>query len=169
MARAPQPRIGQEPSALRQQGIPLAMVMLGSLVAMVPMISTAPVIPPFGLLMLLAWRSLHRDLWPVWVPLGLGLFDDLFSGQPLGSAMLLWTLCFLIMDATDKRFVWRDFWQEWLLASAMFALALFGGLAIANLTGGNTHPVFILPQLALSILLFPIIVRLCAQFDQWRF
>ena len=49
-------------------------------------------------------------------PLPLGLFDDLVSGQPLGSAMLLWTLCFLAIDVLEQRLVWRDFWQDWLIA-----------------------------------------------------
>ena len=38
MARAAQPRIGQEPSFLRQQGIPVGMVMLGSLAAVLSLV-----------------------------------------------------------------------------------------------------------------------------------
>lgn len=169
MARAAQPRIGQEPSLLRQQGIPVGMVMLGSLATFFPVITTTAIMPPLGLLFLLSWRSLHRDLWPVWMPLFLGAFDDLFSGQPIGSAMMLWTTAYLIMDATDKRFVWRDFWQEWALAASMIALVLLGGLVIANLTGGNTSALLLIPQILITICLFPLTSRLCATIDRWRF
>jgi rod shape-determining protein MreD len=169
MARVAQPRIDQEPSLLRQQGIPIALVLAGSLTTLFPMIATTAILPPFGLLFMLSWRSLHRDLWPVWMPLFLGAFDDLFSGQPIGSAMLLWTTAFLIMDATDKRFVWRDFWQEWTLAAGMITLVLTGGLAIANMTGGNTPLLYIIPQTLITICLFPLTSRICAALDKRRF
>ncbi len=169
MARVAQPRIGQEPSLLRRQGIPIGLVLAGSLLTLFPMISTTAILPPLGLLFMLSWRSLHRDLWPVWMPLFLGAFDDLFSGQPIGSAMMLWTIAFLIMDATDKRFVWRDFWQEWVLAAAMITLVLTGGLIIANLTGGDTPFLYVLPQILITICLFPLTSRICAALDRQRF
>lgn len=83
--------------------------------------------------------------------------------------MMLWTIAFLIMDATDKRFVWRDFWQEWVLAAAMITLVLTGGLVVANLTGGDTPFLYVLPQILMTICLFPLTSRLCAALDKWRF
>lgn len=134
MSRAPQPRIGQEPSRLRQAGIPIATVMAGSLLTLFPFVATAASLPSLGLCFLLAWRVLHRDLWPVWIALPLGLFDDLFSGQPLGSAMMLWTICFLILDVVDRRYIWRDFQEEWTLASLLILGVGIGGLVINHLS-----------------------------------
>jgi rod shape-determining protein MreD len=142
--------------------------MFGSLAPLLPMIVSAPLLPPFGLMMLLVWRLRHRTIWPVWIGLPLGLWDDIFSGQPLGSSMLLWTIVMLGLDVIDRRMVWRDFWQDWGLAAAVSAATLLGGLSIANWTGGNTAPIIILPQIIISIALFPLLARVCAMIDKWR-
>ena len=66
-------------------------VVLGSMTTLLPVVATVPFLPPFGLMMLLAWRLMRGDSMKVWMPVPLGFFDDMLSGQPLGSAMLLWT------------------------------------------------------------------------------
>ncbi len=168
MARAPRSRLDREPSNFRREAVPIGSTMLASMVPVLPFIALAPSMPPFGFMMLLAWRSLHRTLWPVWMAVPLGFFDDVFSGQPMGSAVLLWTLAFLAIELFDRRMVWRDFWQEWGMASALIAVMLIGGLIIANATGGDTGVVVIVPQILFSALLFPLITRLCRMLDRWR-
>lgn len=135
---------------------------------LLPVISTAPTMPPWGLLMLLAWRMLHRNLWPVWMGLPLGLFDDIFSGQPLGSSMMLWTLGLLGLDLLDRRMVWRDFKQEWAIAASLIIACLLLNLLIAYATGGATSPVLIVPQMIFSVLCFPLVARACSVLDDWR-
>jgi rod shape-determining protein MreD len=142
--------------------------MIGSMTPLLPIIATAPVMPPWGLLVLLAWRMLHRNLWPVWMGIPLGVFDDIFSGQPLGSAMMLWTLALLGLDVLDRRMIWRDFWQEWGIAGALVAAMLLLQLLISYATGGATNPLLLLPQMLLSILAFPLVARTCAMLDDWR-
>lgn len=142
--------------------------MLGSLAAVLPIISVAPLMPPFGLIILLSWRALHRHIWPVWIGLPLGLWDDIFSGAVMGSAMLLWTIILIAYEITDRRMIWRDFGQEWGLSSVVIAAALFGGLLISVLTGGGFQPHLLLPQLLVSVLVFPILTRLCGILDHWR-
>jgi rod shape-determining protein MreD len=142
--------------------------MLGSMTVLLPQISVFPLLPPFGLLILLAWRMIVRDLWPVWAALPLGFFDDIFSGQPLGSAMLLWTLVFLVLDIFDRWMMWRDYRQDWAIAGTLVAVVLLAGLAIANGTGGETGTVILLPQIIVSVLMFPLMVRLCAWLDGLR-
>jgi rod shape-determining protein MreD len=168
MPRPPRTRIDRPPSSLRLTGTPIITTMLGSMATLMPMIASAPLLPPFGLIMLLAWRLRHRTIWPVWIGLPLGLWDDIFSGQPLGSSMLLWTILMLGLDVIDRRMVWRDFWQDWGLAAAVIAITLLGGLGIANWTGGNTSPLTVLPQIVISIALFPLLARACAMIDKWR-
>ena len=98
-----------EPSPTAAWAIPAASIVAGSLITIVPLVATFPVLPPLGLMVLLAWRLLRPDTVRIWSPLPFGFFDDLVSGQPLGSAILLWTVSFLIVDLLDQRLMSRDF------------------------------------------------------------
>ncbi|MDT8758401.1 rod shape-determining protein MreD [Sphingomonas psychrotolerans] len=140
-------------------------VILGSLMTLVPVVAVVPFLPPIGLLVLLGWRLLRGDSMRVWVPVLLGLFDDMMSGQPLGSAMLLWTLCVLAIDVLDTRLVWRDFWQDWLIASGAIGFCLIAGRLVASPFGAHVDTALLLQILA-SAALFPLIYRLCAWFDR---
>src|SRR3546814_17500225 len=73
--------------------------------------------PPVGLLLLLSWRLLRPDLWRTWIGVPLGLFDDIASGQPIGSAMCLWTVKLIGIDAVEHPMVWRSYRQDWLIAT----------------------------------------------------
>jgi len=168
MPRGYEPRLNRVSSRWALIGVPAASVMLGSMTVLLPAIAVYPLLPPFGLLMLLAWRMLVRDLWPVWAALPLGLFDDIFSGQPIGSAMLLWTLVFLVLDLFDRWMMWRDYRQDWLLAALLTSFVLLAGLGIANSAGGETAISVIIPQMLASALCFPLIVRICAWLDRVR-
>ncbi|HEY9578285.1 MAG TPA: rod shape-determining protein MreD [Rhizorhapis sp.] len=160
--------IAQDRSPLRTTGTPIIMVILGSVVTILPMIAVTPSLPPFGLLLLLAWRLLRPELWPLWIAVPLGLFDDIMSGQPLGSAMFLWTATLIGIEAMNSRLLWRDYWQDWLIASIWISFCLLGGFYFARLSSGGGSVLIVLPQIAWSILLFPAIVRLCAVVDRWR-
>ncbi|ATY34444.1 rod shape-determining protein MreD [Sphingomonas psychrotolerans] len=140
-------------------------VMLGSLMTLLPVVAVVPFLPPFGLMVLLGWRMLRGDSMRVWVPVLLGFFDDMVSGQPLGSAMLLWTICVLAIDVLDTRLVWRDFWQDWLIASGAIGFCLIAGRLVASPFGAHVDTALLLQALA-SAALFPLIYRLCAWFDR---
>lgn len=159
-------RFAPPPTQFEQQLIPAGAVLLASMAPLLPLIFTAPVMPPLGFMMLLAWRLLRNDLWPVWAALPLGIFDDLFSGAPIGTAMALWTISFVTIDAIDQRFVWRDHLQDWALATLFIAAFLVLSLA---LSGGRAPYWVLVPQLVISALLFPAIARLAALLDRWRF
>ena len=149
-------------------GLPWLTILVGSLTPWLPVISPAPVLPPFGFVMLLAWLLLRPGLLPLWAGLPLGLFDDLYSGQPVGSAVLLFSLALIAIELIEIRFPWRNFWLDWLTASAMLVIYL----AIAALFSGAELTLVqlrvILPQLVLSIVLFPVIARLVAHLDRLR-
>lgn len=169
MRAPPATRIGYRPSSLRVKGIPIISVMLCSaLTAILPIIAKSPTLPPFGLMMLISWRLLQPNLWPVWMALPLGLFDDLLSGQPLGSAVFLWTVVMLGFELIERRFIWRDYWMEWFLASVAIAFCLIVGLLFANLHGGSTHINVILPQILFSVLFYPLTARVCSALDRLR-
>jgi rod shape-determining protein MreD len=153
------------PTAFEQQLIPVASVMLASLAPLLPMVVSTPIVPPFGFMMLLAWRLLRNDLWPVWAALPLGAFDDLLGGAPIGTAMALWTITFIAIDAIDRRWVWRDHFQDWGIAVAFVAAYLVLALWLSS----GLLPLWVLmPQLVLTALLFPVVARTTAMLDRWR-
>ena len=153
----------------KARAVPIVSTMIGSLVpALLPMIAQAPVVPPFGLMTLLAWRLLRPGFWAVWAPLPLGFFDDLVSGQPVGSAMLCWTLAFLAIEASERSVLWRDYVQDWVVAAAAIAGCLVAGYFLALFAGGAAPILAIVPQILASMLLFPAVARLCARLDVWR-
>ncbi|WP_315760150.1 rod shape-determining protein MreD [Sphingomonas sp. Y38-1Y] len=149
---------------LRSRRLAPLTVMIGSLATLVPVVSTVPWLPPLGLILLAGWRLLRSDVLRVWAAAPLGLFDDLVSGQPLGSSMLLWGMSFIALDMLDMRLVWRDFWQDWLLASGTIAFCLIGGRLIAAPLGAHVDTALAL-QIALSAALYPVIARMCFALD----
>ncbi|MBO9712151.1 rod shape-determining protein MreD [Sphingomonas sp.] len=143
-------------------------VVAGSLVTVIfPMIATFPFLPPFGLLMLLAWRLHRADTLKVWAPVPLGLVDDLFSGQNLGAAMTFWTLCFIAIDVLDTRLVWRDFWQDWLIASGAVGFCLIAGRLVATPFAAHVDTALLL-QIVASAALFPLFFRFVVRLDRDR-
>ena len=153
---------------LRGQILPILATLAASCLVLLPFIAVTPAMPPFGFMMLIAWRLLRPELWPMWIGLPLGLFDDLVSGQPIGSAMMLWTLALVAIDVIDQRLVWRDYWQDWLIAAGLTIAVLLGGLVTANMAGGEGHVLLIVPQIVISILIYPAVARVCALLDRWR-
>jgi rod shape-determining protein MreD len=118
--------------------------------------------------MLLAWRMVRPGLLPLWAGAPLGAFDDLFSGQPFGSAVLLWSLALIAIELIETRFPWRGFWQDWFTAGLA---ALLVWLAAIMLSGATVTPdllVVALPQALLTVLLYPILARMVASLDQFR-
>jgi len=161
-------RINRAQSPLLAYGLPWLTILLGSLTPWLPAIAPAPILPPFGLMLMLAWRLLRPGLLPPWAGLPLGLFDDLYSGQPFGSGILLFSLALLAIEVIEVRFPWRSFWIDWLTAAAILSVYL----GVAALPSGAALTLVqltaILPQLLLSIVLFPIVARIVAVLDRLR-
>ncbi len=161
-------RFDREPSTLKMLAIPIASVVLASMITTLPILATQPLLPPFGLMMMLAWRLMRPGLLPMWAGLPFGLVDDMFSGQPFGSAGLLWSLAMLAIELIDARASWRDHIQDWVIASIMIVVALLGGLWISGLAHARPEAAVLLPQMMLSVLLYPLVVRICSHLDSWR-
>ena len=147
--------------------IPVASVMAGSLVTIIPFIATFPVLPPFGLMVLLGWRLMRPDTLRIWSPIPFGFFDDLVSGQPLGSAVMLWTLSFLIVDMLDNRILGREFSQDWILAAGAIGFSLVGGRLIATSIEAHVDTLLLF-QVIVSVLLYPFVARWIVWLDRKR-
>jgi rod shape-determining protein MreD len=159
-------KINRAPLPVVAMTVPWLTIMLGSLSPTWPVIASAPLLPPLGFLVLLAWRQLRPGLLPVWTGLPLGLFDDLYSGQPLGSAVLLWSIALIVLEVIEMRFPWRNFVLDWLVAAALIVLYLPTAMGLAM--GKTPSLVILAPQLLISILGYPLIGRLVALFDRFR-
>lgn len=151
----------------RARALPWVTVMLGSLATIVPVVANVGLFPPVGLLILLAWRLLAPMALRMWAPALLGLFDDLVSGQPLGSAMLLWQMVFFGIAIVDRQTMFRDFVEDWGIAAGGIALCLIGGRIVAVPVGAHVDGVLMV-QIAVAILLFPAAARTVAWIDRKR-
>lgn len=161
-------RINRMPSPVLVLALPVISILLGSMIPLFFITSGAPYFPPLAFMLLMAWRILRPGIFPVWIGFPLGLFDDLFSGQPFGSAILLWSLAMIAIDLIEARFPWRSFVQDWLTVAGFLVLYI---LAAALLSGGEVSgPLLIalVPQIVFAIVLFPIVARLVARLDRLR-
>jgi rod shape-determining protein MreD len=164
-------RISQAPSPFVAYATPWAAVALASIMPCWPLVAMAPIMPPLGFMSLLAWRQVRPGLLPIWAGLPLGLVDDLFSGQPFGCAIFLWTLTLITLEIIEARFPWRNFITDWLVAS-LFLLAY-----LAACVGFNQHgvPADIMPpwayigvQMGLTVIAYPMVGRVVGWIDRWR-
>jgi rod shape-determining protein MreD len=153
---------------MRTVAVPILSTLAGSAMGILPIIATEPIVPPFGLMMLLAWRLLRPELWPSWAALPLGLADDLLSGHYLGTAMMLWTLAFLVLEWVDQVLVWRDGLIEWGIASVAILIIGIGCWALSQPSDSITSLFTVVPQTVGAILLFPAVLRITAGLDRWR-
>lgn len=160
--------INRAPWPLLARSTPWLSIMLASLLPTMPMIAAAPVMPPFGLMLLVAWIQIRPGVLPVWAGLPLGAFDDLYSGQPFGSAILLWSLTVIALDVIELRIPWRNYLIEWLTGAALVCACLVAMLTFANATGGQTPLMVIVPQLIMTALLYPAIGSLAGALDRFR-
>lgn len=166
-------RINRAPSPLVAGGLPWLAVMLASMATFSPVVASAPVVPPLAFMVFLAWRMLRPSLLPIWAGLPLGAFDDLFSGQPFGSGIVLWSAAMLAMDAIDNRFLWRSFPHDWaaacLLLTAYLAFgAVFAAIAASAANMLVTGPLVIGPQLLATVLVYPLVTQIVALLDRIR-
>jgi rod shape-determining protein MreD len=151
----------------RARAIPWATVIAGSCVTAWPVVATVPLMPPCGLLMLLAWRLHARFALRRWAAAPLGFVDDLVSGQPLGSAVLLWSVCFLGIELVELRLAYRAFWQDWLIAAGGVAFCLLAGRLLAAPLAAHVNTAVSVQTIA-AALLFPPAARLVAWIDRKR-
>ena len=161
-------RLNRSHSVVVANVLPWISIIIGSVLPIFVVATALPIVPPLGFLMLLAWRLVRPGLLPVWAGIPLGLFDDLFNGQPFGFAILTWSLAMLAIEALEMRLPWRAFWQDWLTAGVLGFLYLLAGWLLSGASPNLNSLIAIVPQVVITILIFPIISRIVARLDLWR-
>ena len=89
------------------------------------------------------------------------------SNRRVGASMLLWQLGMFLIALVDQRTMFRDFWQDWLIASGVIAFCLIGGRLIAAPLVAQVDTVLVV-QIMVAILAFPLAARLVAWIDRKR-
>lgn len=137
------------------------MILGGSFTAALPFLAEQPVLPAFGFLAFVTWRLLAPELLPPWSAIGFGAFDDLVSGNPLGTAILLWTITALVLPWVERAFLFRTWRQDWMIMGTV-AIAYHAALwLLSPLNGGSpVPPLALLVPAALSLLAVPVLARL---------
>ena len=161
-------RINRAHSPALAHTVPWISIAMASLIPMFPIATALPYMPPLGFIMLIAWRMQRPGLLPVWAGFPLGLFDDLYSGQPFGSAIALWSLAMIALEMLETRFPWRHFLIDWITAAGLIMTYLLLGMLLSGAEMSWPLMVAILPQIVVSILIYPILSRLVARLDRFR-
>lgn len=143
-------------------------IVLGSLLPFFVIADIMPIAPPLGFMLFLGWRLMRPGLMPMWAGVPLGAFDDLVSGQPFGSAIFLWSLTMIALELIESRFPWRGFWQDWFTASFGIMLYIAAAMIVSGASLSLIVVSIVLPQMLLSILLYPLIARVIARADRFR-
>jgi len=148
--------------------LPALSVVIASLLAALPIVSTSGWYPDFGYLVLIAWRLLRADPWPAWWAAPLGLVNDLFTGYPIGFSIALWSATMLALDLIDRRTMWRDYWIEWVLAAVLITIDEWLQWRVAAAV--DAAPPFgrMVPPLVISICVFPLVAWVVSRVDAWR-
>lgn len=155
-------------SPWRARTVPYVSILLGSLLPIWALADVMPFVPPLGFLVFLSWRIMRPGLLPLWVGLPLGAFDDLFSGQPIGSAIFLWSLTMIGLELIETRFPWRGFWQDWFTAGLAILLYIAAAMFVSGASMTPFMAAAVAPQILLSILLYPLFARMIAWLDRFR-
>lgn len=161
-------KINRDHSPVLLYGIPWLTILLGSLTPLLPIISSLPIVPPLGFVLMLGWRLTRPGLLPLWAGFPIGLFDDLLSGQPMGSGILLFSLALIAVDFIELRFPWTGFRQNWLIAAVLTLLYLIISALISGTLITRALPSILLPQLLLSLIIFPMVSRMIGLLDRFR-
>ena len=152
----------------RRRFVPLLSTLAAILLSLLPIVSSAPLLPDLGFMTLVTWRLLRPEIWSAQVALALGLVNDLVTGNPIGQSMLLWTGAFLAFDVLDSRLGFRDYLMDWLIGAGAIIFHTVGAWYIALLMGSDVNFSVILPQLGVAVLAYPVMARLVLALDRWR-
>ncbi len=150
------------------RAIPALSVAVATLLSLAPIVAEVGWMPDTGYLLLLAWRLLRSDVIPAWLAAPLGLWNDLVLGLPIGLSVAIWTGSMLVLDLSDRRTMWRDYWVEWLLAAVLLFVAELATRQVDAAMGAPYPVQAILPPLAIAVLTFPLAAWVASALDRWR-
>lgn len=150
------------------QHYPVITIVIATLLMLIPSTLPGSWWPNLALLTLIAWRLRRGDAFPHWWAVPIGLFYDLVTGHPLGMSIVTFTLAMIVADLSDLRLRWRSHWTEWAIAVVLVAMAESIEWLVNLIAGAPAPYRTILPPVAMSALLFPLIAVLIEKLDDFR-
>ena len=161
-------RFSTAPSPVLAYLTPWVSIVVASGICGLPTIASSPFMPPLGFLALLSCRQLQPGLLPVWAGLPLGFADDLVSGQPMGSGIMLFSVAMITLEVIEYRWPWRHFAIEWAVAAVLIVVYIIATAFLAHMAGGVFSLILILPQLLLAVVVYPVVARAMGRADRLR-
>jgi len=140
--------------------LPTLLALLLVLVAVVPygLPRLDAVMPWLGLMPIYYWSIHEPRAMPLWAAFGIGLWQDLMTGGPIGLFALVFLLVRHLVVSQRLVFYKKPFFVGWWGFGLVSALAALSGWVIAALYDWALLPALpFVMQGALSILLYPIV------------
>ena len=150
------------------QHYPPVTIIIATILMLIPSTLPGSWWPNLALLTLIAWRIRRSDAFPHWWAVPFGLFYDLVAGHPIGLSIVTFTLAMIVADLSDLRLRWRSHWTEWAVAVVLVLIAESLEWLVATIVGARAPYDTIVPPVAISALLFPLIAILIEKLDDFR-
>lgn len=157
----------QRMDAAARKQVPLGLTLILMLFALTPtqIPGLSHATPMYGLAAVYFWSIYRSDLMGYGTAFGLGLFQDLLTGAPLGSSTLILLLCQYLVFRQPKFFNAKPFGVFW-LAFAVVALGagLLKWICVGLVTSsGFTRFGDMFASVILTVALYPVIAWLLAK------
>nr|WP_279380274.1 rod shape-determining protein MreD [Sphingosinicella soli] len=141
----------------------MIVVIIAFAVMTLPMFAPLPVMPNFGLLLVLLWTLYRPQQMPEWTGLPMGLVGDILLGTPVGTNGLLLPLFMILVRYADA-YIRRPNWiGDWLFGIPMLFVY---HLALWRLCAIVADPIPFLPlatQTAATIAVYPLAAHIFAR------
>jgi len=149
--------------------LPVAITLMLAMAAAVPLHvpGYAAVAPAVTLISVYYWTIFRPDLMPAAAVFGIGLFQDVLSGTPLGVNALVMLLVFAVVLGQRRFFLGKSFLVMWW----GFALVVMGAFAatwmvLSSLEGAVLDPLPAVFQGTVTAAVFPAVTRIFIRSQQ---
>lgn len=149
--------------------VPFVLTLLLLLLSLLPfnIPAYAPVVPSLAMPAIYYWVVFRPDLMPLWATFLIGLVQDLLTGVPLGTGIMMLLILHLAVMGQRRIFTNASFAMLWvifaLLAALVFALGWILAAVLLPMTPSQ-EPVIL--QYALTVASYPCLAWLLGRAQQ---
>lgn len=159
---SPGPRVAE----MVVRTVPALTVFASTLLMALPAPLAWGVIPQVPLLFVLIWASLAPRLMPAPLALVLGVLADLVTGLPLGINAFLFPAAVVAVRIAESRTEVRSLFLDWFFAAVVVLCANIVAWQMLAFTGRPGPLLPMLAQAVLTILAWPLVVRIAARIQR---
>ncbi|MFC4350167.1 rod shape-determining protein MreD [Fodinicurvata halophila] len=149
--------------------VPFVLTLLLLLLSLLPFSTPdyAPVVPSLAMPAVYYWVVFRPDLMPLWATFLIGLIQDLLTGVPLGTGIMMLLVLHLLVTGQRRIFTTATFAMLWVIFALFAALVYALGWVLAALLMPMTPsegPVIL--QYALTVASYPCLAWLLGRAQQ---